>query len=1302
MAVIANTDIKVIGQIESDLFKTPTGTTNQFLKANGDLDNNNYALVSQLFSGNYNDLTNKPDLSILNDVVIKSSLSNFPITGHGDKVYIATDTGYMYRWNGSSYTQLTDQTAIWGQISGNILDQTDLQNALNEKEDNIDKNEAFNKDFGTTADTVAEGNDSRILNGQTAYNWGNHADANYVDTFSNQIIDGEKTLEEYLYLNKGLKIENDPGQYLTISSSDKNHITFNLEQSTSSNLNKMVVFSTFLLDENNLIKYYNLPNKSGTLALTDDLSDENYTTADKNKLANIEAGAEVNVQSDWDATAGDALIKNKPSLNINNWNTAYSWGDHAGLYDNYQGWTLFTNGANRGNISSGESLEFKSGGGISLSYLTSNENTVTFSHADTSTQASSNNSGRTYIQDITLDTYGHVTGLSTATETVINTFLTDLSFNTGDGILTATLNNSSTITEDLDGRYALDSSIGNGTLTLNTSGIATGTSSFSANQSSNSTFTVDVKGTNLTMGGSGDNRTVKSSTGTNVSIPIASTTDAGFLSTGDKGKLDGIESGAEVNAVDSVNTQTGDVVLNADHINDTTTANKFTSQSDIDRLVNTSGTNTGDQDISGISTNASDITDLQNNKVDKVTGKGLSDENYTLSEKDKLAGIEAGAEVNIPETDPTVPDHVKSITTTEKSNWNTAYGWGDHANAGYATGDNFNSSGTYSGLRAQSTTAGDVGLGNVWNADVRDYGIGQTGSNDITNLSQQGLAGGLYSSPTTATGTAIGGSSGAFVNVRTAVSGGAVAQLWMLGNNIMENRAFIRHCNNDGNFTGWDELYHEGNLRSNSENDTRYVEVGGDTMTGDLHIGNKVPTTTSKLDINGSGYDLSTASGHDTGGILLRGGNNTIGSYTSGIGFSMNAGGINAGTAGIAGVQTESSDDRIGLSFFTHPSASSTATSNEVVRILPNGNVGIGTTSPDAKLEVLNNGQTSNLLLSTYDNSNSVNSKLELFRSGGTANSPSTIAVGETIGEIDFKMNTGSGSYTPAKILGSVGNTIGGGNKASGELKFQTDKGDGQGLLTKLIVKNTGNVGIGTNSPQKQLDISSSTGGVLRLSRNDVSTFPEDNIGTIEFYSNDADSPKISSFIKSVARETYGRRGALLFGISKSNNTDAVEVMRINDSGNVGIGDTSPSYKLSVSGTIGATGDVIAYASDDRLKTNKTALDNPLNKIKSLSGFTYNWNDLAKEKADYDTTERLVGVSAQEIQEVLPEAVKLAPFDNKDGKSKSGEDYLTVQYEKLTPLLIEGIKEQQEVIEKQQIQLDSLQEQINELKKLMK
>ena len=44
------------------------------------------------------------------------------------------------------------------------------------------------------------------------------------------------------------------------------------------------------------------------------LSTNDYTTDEKNKLAGIATGAEVNVQSDWNATSGDAFIKNKPTI----------------------------------------------------------------------------------------------------------------------------------------------------------------------------------------------------------------------------------------------------------------------------------------------------------------------------------------------------------------------------------------------------------------------------------------------------------------------------------------------------------------------------------------------------------------------------------------------------------------------------------------------------------------------------------------------------------------------------------------------------------------------------------------------------------------------------------------------------------------------------------------------------------------------------------------------------------------------------------------------------------------------------
>ena len=66
-----------------------------------------------------------------------------------------------------------------------------------------------------------------------------------------------------------------------------------------------------------------------------------------------------------------------------------------------------------------------------------------------------------------------------------------------------------------------------------------------------------------------------------------------------------------------------------------------------------------------------------------------------------------------------------------------------------------------------------------------------------------------------------------------------------------------------------------------------------------------------------------------------------------------------------------------------------------------------------------------------------------------------------------------------------------------------------------------------------------------------------------------------------------------------------------------------------------------------------------------MNGFTYNFNETAGELG-FSTDVTHVGVSAQEVQEVLPEAVKPAPIDDK---------YITVQYEKIVPLLIEAIKE---------------------------
>ena len=111
------------------------------------------------------------------------------------------------------------------------------------------------------------------------------------------------------------------------------------------------------------------------------------------------------------------------------------------------------------------------------------------------------------------------------------------------------------------------------------------------------------------------------------------------------------------------------------------------------------------------------------------------------------------------------------------------------------------------------------------------------------------------------------------------------------------------------------------------------------------------------------------------------------------------------------------------------------------------------------------------------------------------------------------------------------------------------------------------------------------------------------------------------------------------------------------------------------SGSLYSYGDITAYYSDMRLKTVTGSISNALYKVNQLSGFIYQPNELAA-KFGYKKTDSKAGLSAQDVKKVLPEAVSLAAFDiDENGNSKSGENYLTVHYDKLVPLLIEAIKE---------------------------
>ena len=132
------------------------------------------------------------------------------------------------------------------------------------------------------------------------------------------------------------------------------------------------------------------------------------------------------------------------------------------------------------------------------------------------------------------------------------------------------------------------------------------------------------------------------------------------------------------------------------------------------------------------------------------------------------------------------------------------------------------------------------------------------------------------------------------------------------------------------------------------------------------------------------------------------------------------------------------------------------------------------------------------------------------------------------------------------------------------------------------------------------------------------------------------------------------------------------------DIGNVGIGTSLPFDKLYVDGNIVATGNITSSFSDIRLKTITSKLTNALDIIGNINGFKYKPNEIALSYGFEDKEQ--IGLNAQEVSNYINEIVSLAPFDmfkDENGEiiSKSGNNYLTINYEKLIPYLIEGMKE---------------------------
>ncbi len=396
------------------------------------------------------------------------------------------------------------------------------------------------------------------------------------------------------------------------------------------------------------------------------------------------------------------------------------------------------------------------------------------------------------------------------------------------------------------------------------------------------------------------------------------------------------------------------------------------------------------------------------------------------------------------------------------------------------------------------------------------------------------------------------------------------------------------------------------------------------------------------------------------------------------------------------------------------------------LRILNNGNIGIGTTAPGSTLSV--NGS----------NSGSV-PLVDLVASGSGAFQRGVRMLNSSMVAGDSIMYS-AGQRDNSKNMGQFYFYYAGDGSNSNRISMGLHSVDDVFNIT-----GAGNVGIGTTTPGFKLEI---VGGTL-LTGTANATFR-------------AVQDQTNFRGVALGYDTSGQIGIIYPETSAAASTLAIwtysgsawgERMRINGSGNVGIGTTSPSDKLDVSGNartsgyvlvnnhsdntlgyriantsgtsvsamftnssnalviaagavdqinlnkkvyvnavalgvnfapsatagrIDASNDIVAFnSSDERLKENITPIANALDKVKSLTGVEFDWKPEHKEAHGHEG--RDTGIIAQQVLAVMPTAVRT----NDTG-------YLAVRYEKLIGLLIEGMKEQQTQIDELKAKLDGL------------
>lgn len=220
----------------SNLNENAYATYAQGLLADTAVQPSDLALVAT--SGDYNDLSNKPDLSVYDSFDQYANLAAFPATGSADKVYVAQDTGYIYRWNGSGYSQMSAELAL-----------------------------------GETSTTAYRGDRGKIAYDHSLLTSGNPHNVTKSDV-------GLGNVDNTSDLNKPISTATQTALNAKEATANKD-VSGGYAGLTLLKLNMRNVantFTSFFTNTNTASRTYTLPDKDGTVAMTSDITGTNSGT----------------------------------------------------------------------------------------------------------------------------------------------------------------------------------------------------------------------------------------------------------------------------------------------------------------------------------------------------------------------------------------------------------------------------------------------------------------------------------------------------------------------------------------------------------------------------------------------------------------------------------------------------------------------------------------------------------------------------------------------------------------------------------------------------------------------------------------------------------------------------------------------------------------------------------------------------------------------------------------------------------------------------------------------------------------